>query len=146
MDSISIDTGEKRIAINGDPDRVIVFNPRDVVFAEKFYKLISDFETHLTEYQTRAATIDSDTNNDTNGIPTNTPARIELLKETCAYVRGQIDYLFGEGTSQKAFGDVLALDMFSQFFEGMTPYIRAARAEKIAQYVVPVSKKQRKRK
>ena len=145
MDSIQIDTGEKRIAINDDPERVIVFNPHDVIFAEKFYRLIGEFETQLTEYQNRSNAIDAETTKDANGLPANMEARLSLLRETCGFIKSKIDYLFGEGTSQKAFGDATSLDMFSQFFDGMTPFIKTARVQKIAQYM-PVEKKVKPRK
>jgi hypothetical protein len=133
MDSIRIDTGIKRIAINDDPDRVIVFNPSDILFAEKFYKLVAEFEQKLGEYQQRAAALD-DAETDSNGLPVNMQARIDILRESCEYVRGRVDYLFGDGTSQKVFGDALSLDVFTQFFDGITPFIQSVRSEKIARY------------
>lgn len=44
MDSIRIDTGGVRLMVNGDPQRVIAFNPHDVVFAERFYALLGEFK------------------------------------------------------------------------------------------------------
>jgi len=38
MDNLRIDTGIKKILINDGPE-FIEFNPSDVIFAEKFYKL-----------------------------------------------------------------------------------------------------------
>ena len=95
MDSIRIDNGEKRICVNDDPSRVIVFNPSDIVFAEKFYNLIGNFETRLTEYQGRSADIDADKSTDGNGLPANLGQRMALLREACQYIRDQIDVLFG---------------------------------------------------
>jgi hypothetical protein len=134
MDSIQINTGEKRIAVNGDPERVIVFNPSDVLFAERFYKLITEFEKKLNEYKIRAEEIDENSDVDDLGIPVNTQVRIDLMCEACIYIREQIDLLFGKGTSQKAFGDALTLDMFQQFFEGITPFIQNERSAKIEKY------------
>lgn len=136
MDSIKITTGEKRIAINDDPGRVIVFNPTDVLFAEKFYSLIGEFQTRLTEYEKRSEEIDQVQDVDGNGLPANLDQRLALMREACEYMRERIDYLFGAGTSHKAFGDTLELDVFQQFFEGITPFVKEARTEKIAQYKV----------
>ena len=134
MDSIRIDNGEKRICVNDDPSRVIVFNPSDIVFAEKFYNLIGNFETRLTEYQGRSADIDADKSTDGNGLPANLGQRMALLREACQYIRDQIDVLFGEGTSQKVFEDVVAIELFPQFFEQITPFIQSARNDKIKKY------------
>jgi hypothetical protein len=134
MDSIQINTGEKRVAINGDPNRVIVFNPTDVVFVEKFYRLIGDFQTRLVEYQAKSIELDKDQTADENGIPANANTRLALLREGVGFIREQIDGLFGPGTSQIAFGDTLSLDACKQFFEGITPFIQTARVQKIQKY------------
>lgn len=141
MDSIKIISGVKNIAINDDPERVISFNPTDVVFAEKFYNLLGEFQDKLKEYQDRSATIEAAAEVDENNLPVNLPDRIALLREVCEYMRGRIDYLFGPGTAQKVFEDALSLDMFEQFFTGITPFIQQARADKVSKY----SNKQPKR-
>jgi hypothetical protein len=135
MDSIRIDTGVKRIAINDDPNRVIEFNPEDVSFAERFYGLIKDFETKQVEYDRRSKAIDENKDVDANGIPANTQDGLALLREVCEFMRAEIDALFGAGASQAAFGDALTLDMFEQFFTGITPFIKSARDEKVRRYL-----------
>lgn len=146
MDTLQIITGEKRIAINGDESRVIVFNPNDVIFAEKFYKLIGEFQQKLREYQNRAEVIETETRVDDNDIPVNFSDALSLQKDACLYFRDAIDNLFGAGTSQKVFGDALNLDLFPQFFNGITPFIQQARADKIQQYTTSASAKRNKRK
>lgn len=135
MDSLQINTGEKRIAINGDESRLLVFNPSDVLFVERFYKLISEFENRLTEYQKQSIALEADTRTNGNDIPVNMGARLELVKEACEYSRESIDKVFGAGTSQMVFGDTLSLDAVQQFFEGITPFIAVARSEKVRQYM-----------
>jgi hypothetical protein len=146
VDSLQINSGEKRIAINQDPDRVIVFNPKDVIFVEKFYLLIADFEEKSKEYQARFEELSKSETKDAHGFPVNTDARFELLKEVCVYIRGEIDNIFGKDASQKAFGDAYDIDQFKQFFDGMTPFIQAARAEKLQKYTSTASAKRNKRK
>jgi hypothetical protein len=138
MDSIRIDTGVKKILINDGPD-YIEFNPNDVIFAEKFYELIGDFENKLTEYQERSKIIDANKEVDEYGIPKNAKELMELTHEACDYLRQRIDYLFGDGTSQKVFGNVLNLDVFTQFFEGITPFIKAGRTAKMKKYMKQVN-------
>lgn len=144
--NIRIDTGEKRITINDDPSRVLVFNPSDILFAEKFYALVGDFELRLREYQDKAAEIEAVTEADEMGLPVNLNARIELMKETCSYIRERIDHLFGDGTSNMAFGDTLNLDIFNQFFEGLTPIFKSVRQQHIERHINPPPNPPAKRK
>lgn len=134
MDTLRIETGEKRIAINGDESRLLIFDPSDVLFVERFYKLISEFESKLTDYQKRSKELEADTRTNGNDIPANMGARLELVKEACNYSRESIDKVFGAGTSQTVFGDALSLDAVQQFFEGITPFIAVARSEKVQKY------------
>lgn len=134
MDSIQINTGVKRIAINGDENRVITFNPQDITFAEKFYALMRSFDDKQGEYMARAEALDQDTEADENGLPVNLGERIAFMRDICEYYHAQIDTLFGEGTSQTVFEGALGLDMIQQFFEGITPMIQHARQEKVAKY------------
>jgi len=134
MDSIRIDSGVKRIAVNGDEKRVIEFNPEDIVFMEKFYGLIKQFEVKEAEFRQRAEEIGAVEAVDELGSPVNTAESIRLALELCDYLRGQIDTVFGAGTSQKAFGEARTLNMFVQFFEGITPFIQGARNEKLKKY------------
>jgi hypothetical protein len=134
MDSIRIETGVKKIQINDGPE-YIEFNPADVSFAERFYQLIQDFEVKQVEYQKRAEILDAGSNLvDANGIPINFPAGLAMMREVCEFMRVKIDGLFGKDTSRKCFGDALSLDMFGQFFTGITPFIKTARTEKVAKY------------
>lgn len=134
MDSIQINTGEKRIAINGDSNNVIIFNPTDVMFAERFYRLIGSFQKKLTQYQGEARELEKNVSQDEYGIPLNAPELLELTKSGCLFVRSEIDGLFGEGTSQKVFGDTLSMDAFTQFFDGMSPFFQVARSDKLQKY------------
>lgn len=140
MDSIRIDTGEKRIAINDDPERMIVFNPQDIGFAERFYQLLQDFEAKQIEYQARADELDNQ-ELDERGIPSKIGESLALMREVCEFLRERIDHLFGEGTSRKAFGDAMTLTMFEQFFEGIIPFVQTARSNKVAKYAPSGSKR-----
>lgn len=136
MDSIKIGSGKKRIAINEDPDRVIVFDPAEVGFAERFYKIYHEFQEKQIEYEKRSAFLDERKNEvDANGVPVNIYEGIAFLKEVCTFMRERIDYVFGDGTSQKAFDDSLSLEMIGEFLDGMTPFIEASRSEKMAKYL-----------
>ena len=146
MDSIKITTGAVRLCINDDPERVIEFNPTDVLWAERFYNLIGELEAKRAELMERAEQLDAAGGTDANGLPTNMGAGLALLRETCEFLRERIDYLFGPGTSQTVFGDAMTLDMFEQFFTGITPYVQSARSGKVERYSKPVRSKSKGKK
>ncbi len=137
IDNIELGTGIKHIRINHDSARVIKFDPNDIVFAERFYALIAELEQKRLEYHERAAELERGAALDANGLPGNVGESLALLHDMCVFMRGRIDAVFGDGTSQTAFGDTLNLDVIAEFFTGVTPFIRSARAAKIAPYVNP---------
>lgn len=132
--SLKIDTGEIRLAINDDPNRIIVLRPSDAIFAEKFYRMLGNFKAKFGEYQTRAKQIEAKTEEDEHGIPLNMAERLDMTKEVCQYTRDQIDELIGNGTSQIVFGDTLDIDVIMQFFDGIQPFMQKARTDKVARY------------
>lgn len=132
-DSLRINTGTKRLLVNDGPD-YIEFNPDDVVFAEKFYNLVREFQTKQDEYSARAQDLDNQ-ELDENGIPERVGESLALIREVCEFLCGKIDDLFGPETCRKVFGGAMTLNMFEQFFTGITPFIQRAREEKVSQYV-----------
>ena len=148
MESLDLKTNSKKIELKRDGvvTGVISFDPSDVVFAEKFYNLIAEFQAKGKEYEPRAMALDGNTATDTNGLPVNFGERIALLREVCEYIRARIDHLFGIGTSQAAFGDVHDTELIVQFLDGLKPFFQSARAAKIEKYTSPASAKRNKRK
>jgi hypothetical protein len=136
MDSLNISTGDKHIAIMRDGASVgeLIFNPADVVFAEKFYRLYGDIHIQFTQYQQRARALETNGKKDINELPDNLGERIALAKEACTFAYEQIDILFGVGTSAMVFGDTYLVTAIEQFLKGVQPHIQTARAEKIQKY------------
>lgn len=134
MDSLRINTGGIRLCINDDPERVISFNPEDLSFVERFYALLGDFEEKEKEYKAKAEVLQPDEETDEFGIPKNFGSVLTLLHETCDFMREKIDSVFGSGTSQMAFGDANTLDMFEQFFTGITPFVQKSREKQVQKY------------
>lgn len=135
MQTLRIQDSTIRLAVNGDEGRVVAFDPTSIEFVEKFYGLVGAFEKKEQEYKERSAELDKDASVDAYGIPVNAPERIALLRETCEFTRAQIDHVFGAGTSKAAFGDALSLEVFPQFFEGITPFVQKARQGKTDKYL-----------
>ena len=98
--------------------------PEDVAFAAGFYRLAGSFAQKEEEYRRRAAAL-------SEGDP---GGAVALMEEMCGWLREQIDLLFGEGTCRTAFGASSSLGLYQQFFEGVVPYIKGARAQKLERY------------
>lgn len=143
MDSIKIDAGIKRVCINDDPARVIAFNPNDVAFAERFYAMYRDMLRVAEEYDARAQEIDAETGVDDAGLPINAPDKLSFMRESVEYWHGQIDALFGEGTSETVFQGALNMDAVMQFLEGMTRFFQQTREEKTRKYRKPAKQSRR---
>jgi len=148
LESLDLKTNSKKLAITRDGEQtgVLTFDPSDVVFAEKFYNLIAEFQAKGKEYEPRAMALDGNTATDANGLPVNFGEKIALLREVCEYIRARIDHLFGMGTSQAAFGDVYDTDLIVQFFDKLKPFFQSARTAKIEKYTTLASAKRNKRK
>jgi hypothetical protein len=134
MENLVIDSGKKRLMINGNPEQILEFAPTDALFVERFHRLVVQFDSKIDEFTKKSNDLDKDKEVDEAGIPKNMSRRIGLLKEACIYIRGQIDSVFGEGVSQMLFGDTLSIEAHTQFFEGIVQHIKQARSRKVAKY------------
>lgn len=137
--SISINQNDGiRLAVNGDPDRIISFNPKDVNFTQKFYLLLDFLEKKQVEYAEEAKSAEENTavrEVIANGEKIEIPSKIEnimaLVSRICDELNEEIDKIFGIGTSQilfegaKVFND--ENNQYVQFFKGITPFINSAR-------------------
>jgi hypothetical protein len=142
MDELRI-KGSVELAINGDENRIIKFNPNDLLFTERYYAMYSEFREKQKELEEKANELENGELDD-NGMPTNIGKQIEFMKQTCQFVYEKIDGLFGPGTSQKVFGDALDFEMIGQFFEGITPYFNKVREGKVNRYRNTVTEKKNK--
>lgn len=143
--TIQIDTGEKRVQITRDGKSAgeLVFIPSDILFAERFYALLDELNAKLVEFRLLQAQFKQTKPDE---LPSDMPERIALQRDLCEYMREKIDHIFGKGTSQILFGEVRNLDVYKQFFDGILPFFKLARAERVAQYTTVASAKRTRRK
>ncbi len=141
--NLNIDRGDITLTINDDADKAICFNPGDVAFTEQFYTLTQKLEGKEKEYAEKMKALEN-SGLDKYGIPKNLKKQIAIVKDICTFMREEIDSLFGEGTSETAFGKTNTLDMFTQFFEGITPYIQSTRDDKMAKYLESANREQKR--
>jgi len=157
MPNININTGAVSLTVNDDPARVIRFNPTDVNFAERVYQLIEDVQVKEKEMTVRSKDIDKRDTLTADGLSALINERIALAKESCVYLRAEIDRVFGQGTAQAAFedandlgdvdeetGQIIRQSMFMQFFDGILPYFKKSREAKINQYTTQATVKRGK--
>ena len=135
MSGIKINAGEIALLVNDDPDRVIRFNPEDILFAERFYGLIKDFEEVQETYEKKLKSILPEGDVPEGEIPENTEELFQTVHEVCDFLLLKIDEVFGAGTSEAAFQGVKSLSQIEQFFEGITPFVQTKRQEKVNKYV-----------
>ncbi len=126
-----------RLTINDDPERVVSFNPNDVSFAERFFDMMDNLEEKNAEYDAKLDEIQNDESINAYGIPVSIRKEAKLTAEICRYMREQVDFVFGEGTSQTVFGDVNTVEMFGEFFAGIAPHVSAARSKATKKYTAP---------
>ncbi len=123
MEKLVFDDGIKEFEINGDPSRVLRFNPTDIGFVERYNDCLKTLETELKALD--------DVNLSDSGEP------IEQLKETAELVKQvrmtltkMTDHVFYEGASELIFGNInpLALSggktIFENFFSAIDKVVR----------------------
>jgi hypothetical protein len=142
---LQLTTGEIRLPIvrDGQASGEIVFNPNNLLFANQFYALLEETETGLKDLRERMKDLQ---NTDADGRPLQWRELAQIQIEYCDGLRGQIDEVFGAGTSQNAFGETRSLDVFMQFMNGLLPYFQTARVAKVTQYTSAATAKRDKRK
>ena len=131
MDSLSIGSNTLRLCIDNDENRIIEFCPTDVSFAEAYYGAVKAFEDKEKELKERAQQIEKNGGSNLEKAG----AVLKLHREASQFIRAMIDSIFGDGTSQVAFGDQNSLDLFARFFKGTEPYVRKARQQELDRYL-----------
>lgn len=128
MESLKIRTGKIRLQIEDDSGEVrgiFTFNPNDVESAKRIAEVQKEFGVKNKEFQDRSTKC------------TTPEEQINLLNEVVDYFEKLIDDCFGAGSSEILFGDDKSIDMFLDFFEGITPYYEKASKERMAKYIQP---------
>jgi hypothetical protein len=142
MDSLRIDTGTVELLINDGPE-TIKFNPTEVNWGRRYEKMrmdvkvrMDEMSSKITEIETRAKELEEEN-----------PAMIEeinnLRDEVCNFIREKIDALFGTGTSQKVFGDLMSEYAIASFLEGIAPFIQSGRETIVTKYLPKERKRHR---
>lgn len=115
MQSLDFDDGLKRLAINGDENRIIVVNPTDVAIVARYREKLPEIERLSAETE------------DSEEIP-------EILDKK---VREFVDYIIGSPVSEIVFGKTNCISMAGghTIFENfLTAYMEYMKPEIKAEY------------
>lgn len=132
MESLKIRTGLSSLKIvddAGEERGIFTFNPEDIESAKRVIGLQAELERKQAEFDSKAESCETD------------EEKIDLLCEAVECLEDLIDKCFGAGTSALLFGDAKTLTMFSDFFEGITPYYEKASKERMSKYAKKPAKK-----
>ena len=147
MDSLQIKSGKKRIQItdeNGGEKGVLEFNPSELAFIEKYQELLINFTEksgEIDELRQAAGLVEVDGEN----IREQSDVIFTAVKELYDFFEKEIDTLFGDGVSSMLFSKERDINEYTQFLEGIAPFIQGERAKKWAKYAPPARSKKAKK-
>lgn len=125
MESLKIRTGRVKLQVlddTGEVRGIFSFNPTDIESAKQMVAIQNEFTDKSKEFEARSK------------VCTEPKEQIKLLDEIVTYFKGMIDRCFGEGSSDILFGSDKSLEMFFDFFEGITPYYEKASKDRMSKY------------
>jgi len=121
------------LTIDGDPDRVLIFDPTDMNFQELFALAPAKYMKKKESLDFVKATKSKKT--DKYGVPANADEMFRMTRELLAYARLLIDEVFGEGSADMIYGKRNPIDMFEMLWEQVTDYVTSASEQKMAKYM-----------
>lgn len=125
MEQLQIKTGKISVKIlddDGEVRGIFKFNPEDIKSARKVNDLIDEFKVKTVEFQEKIEQA------------VEVADRIKLLDEIVDYFRNAIDSVWGSGSSNILFGNASTLEMFDDFFNGITPFYKKESAKRTQKY------------
>lgn len=127
MAKLQINTGLIELDIERDGKRIGVFsfNPTNLDESKKHAEIVEKLEKEQPAQLAKAKELDE------NGTGLE---RIDFMKEFVTDMRGKIDDVYGEGTSEMCFGDCYNAEVITDFFVQLKPYYEKASSERKAKY------------
>lgn len=115
MQDLSLNTGKTQFTINGDPNRVIEFNPGDPLLLKRIEQAVKKIEAAYKKYQTAKPT-----------------DLIKSISDLDALIRKQIDFIFDSPVSDVVFGNASSfstsdgIPYYERFINAALPFIEEA--------------------
>lgn len=142
MQNLNFDDGSIKLAVQGNPNRLLVFNPTDYNLAAKFYKLVENSEIKGKEIREKAKIVEGKDNKEL----------IQFLTETDGYFKGELDKVFGDGSSELIFNGINIMStasngdfVLSNFLMALYPYFEKASKSKVNNIVAANKPKKNKK-
>ena len=110
--TIQISTGAVKLKFTddfGELRGVLKVNPSDIGEANKIFTLSMELEERQSEYEKKIKQAKTE------------KEQLEILLESCEYLKKSIDYIYGAGSSLMLFGEANTFRMFEDFFKRITP-------------------------
>ena len=128
MQNLEFNTGMIELAIQGDPNRVLRFNPTDEHTVVGFLNLFKGAQQKISELAVEEGLLCAP-GNGLSGLE-RTEKKNELWLGADKFLRDEIDKLFGQGTSEMVFGKLSSVALtssgetvFMAFMSAMLPHI-----------------------
>ncbi len=121
---INIENSEiVKIEIN-DSGRYIELNPLDIEFPLKIEKTTNELERMLKKLEQEITLIDKKTDVVEGLMSRNTKEKLLKIRDYNKECGKVIDELFGEGTTEAAFGGKNYIGMYNDLFDSLTPIFK----------------------
>ena len=136
MDSIRVNTGDKRIEVN-DQGEFIILRFSDQSFPNRVFAMIDRVQAVADNAKAEEAALKEQCGGDTDSF-TYMKALAEMNEKIHRSIMAEVDEVFGPETCRKVFGDIVPdLTLFEDFFNQMLPFFETfgkERAEKLKKY------------
>jgi hypothetical protein len=166
---LTLNTGEIRLKVenqHGDYLGDLVFNPTDLVWAEKYTQFVyqmqareKDYSQTITEISARVdqrnnqrAKLEAGDETYTDQVEelfeenkTDTDEAFRLLNSELDFVKENIDALFGETTYKALFGETKSLEGLLSFFSQTMQYFDRSRQNVTEKYMPPKKRRRSKK-
>lgn len=94
-----------KIAIDGDANKIIEFNPNDMLLRNRITQFMIDMQAKQDEMTKKAEALDAESKTAVSGLPSNIKEVLAFNQEVADYFMGELDDIFGAGASVKLFGE-----------------------------------------
>ena len=93
-----------QVAIDGDTERVISFNPKDRMFRNRILQYAHEMTGSLAQYQRQFSEMSVSEEKDDYGFPVNAKEILDTERTIAEAFRDDFDRVFGAGSADKLFG------------------------------------------
>lgn len=94
-----------KIAIDGDENKVIEFSPNDMLLRKRITQFMVDLQMKQAEMDEKAQALDKANTADEGEMPSNIQEVLDFNQEVADYFTGELDDIFGKGSSTMLFGE-----------------------------------------